>query len=297
MMPRRGLTGPRASRLSSAAMMPERRARLPLPYDREAAERLAARFAELLRGGAGASPPARRGRRCSRRSAATARSCPISRCGSRRRCSMRWRGAGRMRPWRTRWAACAASIRARGRDAVGAALRVAKRRVALIAAAADIAGRWPLDRVTGALSAMAEAAVGLACAHLLGAAIGRGELRPFPLDRWADAEAGGLAGSGLCVLGMGKLGGAGAELLLRYRPHAALRPARGSLPRGPRRRLLCPDRRATWCGSWRSAPPTVTSSAPISASARTRRRRRWPSPCTPRSPTTSPWARIGSGRR
>ena len=113
-----------------------------------------------------------------------------------------------------------------GREAVGAALRVAKRRVALVAAVADISGRWPLDRVTGALSELAEAAIGLACAHLLGAAAGRGELRPFPLDRWSDPR-GGLAGSGLSVLGMGKLGArelnysSDVDLLLLFDPHAA----------------------------------------------------------------------------
>jgi glutamate-ammonia-ligase adenylyltransferase len=117
-----------------------------------------------------------------------------------------------------------AGLAAAGRDAVGAALRVAKRRVALVAAAADLAGRWPLDKVTGALSELAEAAIGLACAHLLGAAVGRGELRPFRPD-----GRGGLEGSGLAVLGMGKLGArelnysSDIDLLLLFNPHAAAR--------------------------------------------------------------------------
>ena len=115
-----------------------------------------------------------------------------------------------------------------GRDAVSRALRLAKRRVALVSAVADIAGLWPLEKVTGALSDLAEAAIGLACAHLLAAAVRRGELRP-----WSDGGAGsgphgwGLQGSGLAVLGMGKLGArelnysSDIDLLLLYDPDAA----------------------------------------------------------------------------
>jgi [glutamine synthetase] adenylyltransferase / [glutamine synthetase]-adenylyl-L-tyrosine phosphorylase len=207
-------------------MMPERRRTPPLPYDREAAERLAARFAEL-------SEDARRfaaGAEGAALLAAIGGNSPfLSDLAVREPATLLDAVAGRGPD-----AALADALGGlrrldpgAGRDVVGAALRVAKRRVALIAAAADIAGRWPLDRVTGALSAMAEAAVGLACAHLLGAAIGRGELRPFPLDRWADPEAGGLAGSGLCVLGMGKLGAqelnysSDIDLMLLFDPHAA----------------------------------------------------------------------------
>jgi glutamate-ammonia-ligase adenylyltransferase len=61
-------------------------------------------------------------------------------------------------------------------------LRVAKRRAALTIALADIAGLWALDRVTGALSRLAEAALGAAVRHLL-----------------PDS-------TGFIVLGMGKLG-------------------------------------------------------------------------------------------
>ncbi len=92
-----------------------------------------------------------------------------------------------------------------GRAAVGTLLRRCKRQAALIAAVADIAGLWPLDRVTGALSDLAEAAIDYACAHLLRDAAARGELR-LPGAARADPRA--LAkGSGLVVLGMGKLGG------------------------------------------------------------------------------------------
>ncbi len=78
-------------------------------------------------------------------------------------------------------------------------LRVARRRVALAVGVADIAGVWPLDRVTGALTRFAEAALELAVAHLLRASAAAGEIR------LAD-PANPQAGSGLVVLGLGKLG-------------------------------------------------------------------------------------------
>ena len=53
------------------------------------------------------------------------------------------------------------------RPQVAALLRQAKRQAALIAAVADIGGLWPLDRVTGALSDLADACTDYACAHLL----------------------------------------------------------------------------------------------------------------------------------
>ena len=76
--------------------------------------------------------------------------------------------------------------------------RQAKRRVALLIALADIGGLWPLERVTGALSDLAETTLDLAVAHLLARAAGRGLLRP---EAVAAPDA-----SGLIVLGMGKLG-------------------------------------------------------------------------------------------
>lgn len=78
-------------------------------------------------------------------------------------------------------------------------LRIAKRRVALTIAVADIVEAWPVDQVTRALSDFADAAIGAAAAHLLRktAATGAIEL-PHP----EDPE----RGSGLVILGMGKLG-------------------------------------------------------------------------------------------
>ncbi len=78
-------------------------------------------------------------------------------------------------------------------------LRIAKRRAALLIGLADITGAWRLERVTGALSDLAEAALRLACAHLLRQAHAAGRIAlPDP----ADPE----RGSGLIVLAMGKFG-------------------------------------------------------------------------------------------
>ncbi|MCW5745564.1 MAG: bifunctional [glutamine synthetase] adenylyltransferase/[glutamine synthetase]-adenylyl-L-tyrosine phosphorylase [Alphaproteobacteria bacterium] len=80
--------------------------------------------------------------------------------------------------------------------ALRAALRRAKRRVALLTAVADIAGVWPLERVTGALSDFAEQALRHATDRALLDLQAAGQLR---LDDNA-------ASAGLTVLGMGKLG-------------------------------------------------------------------------------------------
>ena len=78
-------------------------------------------------------------------------------------------------------------------------LRDAKRRGALAIGVADIAAVWPLATITSALSRLAEAALRASCRHLLRAAHNAGRLAlPDP----ADPE----TGSGLIILGMGKLG-------------------------------------------------------------------------------------------
>ncbi len=71
------------------------------------------------------------------------------------------------------------------------ALRRAKRQSALLVGLADIAGIWPLEAVTGALSQTAEVALDRAAAHLLATS----GFEKLPPD-----------GSGLVILGMGKLG-------------------------------------------------------------------------------------------
>jgi glutamate-ammonia-ligase adenylyltransferase len=107
------------------------------------------------------------------------------------------------------------------RPVVMSALRVAKRRVALAVALADIGGVWDLAQVTDALSRFAEAALGLATAHMLRAAHDAGGLRlPDP--------AAPQRGSGFVVLGMGKLGGhelnysSDVDLVLLYDPAAGV---------------------------------------------------------------------------
>ncbi|MEJ0018946.1 MAG: hypothetical protein WDN25_20770 [Acetobacteraceae bacterium] len=107
------------------------------------------------------------------------------------------------------------------RDRVAAAMRRAKRIVALATAIADIGAMWPLERVTAALSDLAEAALTLAMAHLLRAAHDAGELR---LADPAEPARGG----GFTVLGMGKLGArelnfsSDVDLVLLYDPTAPI---------------------------------------------------------------------------
>jgi glutamate-ammonia-ligase adenylyltransferase len=85
------------------------------------------------------------------------------------------------------------------RPDIAAALRESKRAAALIAAIADIGGIWPLETVTGALSELAEATLGLAIRHLLRTAHGTGEIRLQDANR-PDLNCGFVA------LAMGKLG-------------------------------------------------------------------------------------------
>ena len=108
-----------------------------------------------------------------------------------------------------------------GRGPLGAALRRAKRQAGLVVAAADLSGEWGLGRVTEALSSLADTAIEAATALLLREAAARGDLRP--------ARAGGR-GSGLAVLGMGKLGArelnysSDVDLMLLFDPEATPQP-------------------------------------------------------------------------
>ncbi|MBO1359199.1 bifunctional [glutamine synthetase] adenylyltransferase/[glutamine synthetase]-adenylyl-L-tyrosine phosphorylase [Acetobacter sacchari] len=85
------------------------------------------------------------------------------------------------------------------REDLAHALRVAKGRVALGAALADIGGFWSLESVTLALSRLAEAALDASVNHLLRAAHEAGRLSLKNPDQPAR-------GSGYVVLAMGKLG-------------------------------------------------------------------------------------------
>ena len=100
-------------------------------------------------------------------------------------------------------------------------LREAKRQVALATALADIGGIWKLDRVTHALSALAEVTLRKSVAHLLRAGHDRGDL---VLPDLADPE----FGSGFTVLAMGKLGASelnyssDVDLVLLHDPDAGV---------------------------------------------------------------------------
>ncbi len=82
---------------------------------------------------------------------------------------------------------------------MSARLRRAKRRVALLAALADLGGVWTLDQVTGALSDLADRATHVALAALVADEITRKKLPSATLD---DAA----TGAGMVVLAMGKMG-------------------------------------------------------------------------------------------
>jgi len=110
------------------------------------------------------------------------------------------------------------------RARVAAALRQAKRQVALAAGIADVGGLWGQAAVTAALSELAERALQLAVAHLMRAAHDAGEIAlPDPADP--------ARGCGLTVLGMGKLGArelnysSDIDLVLLYDPDT--QPGRG----------------------------------------------------------------------
>ncbi|MGE0260602.1 MAG: bifunctional [glutamine synthetase] adenylyltransferase/[glutamine synthetase]-adenylyl-L-tyrosine phosphorylase [Alphaproteobacteria bacterium] len=104
------------------------------------------------------------------------------------------------------------------------ALRISRRRVALLAAVADLTGRWSLETQMAALSRFADAAIGAALRHLLRALAAGGAMAPVDPS---DPE----RGSGLIVLGLGKLGGrelnysSDIDLILLYDPASPAAPA------------------------------------------------------------------------
>jgi glutamate-ammonia-ligase adenylyltransferase len=89
---------------------------------------------------------------------------------------------------------------AKNADALMQPLRVAKRRAALLVALADLSGLWPLERVTAALSDLADRALQAGLDRLLDDAAERGDFSNF--DRQRPGR-----NSGLVLLGLGKLGG------------------------------------------------------------------------------------------
>lgn len=82
----------------------------------------------------------------------------------------------------------------------GRALRVARRQAAVAVGLADIGNLWSVEAVTGALSELADASVSVALRVLLSRLAQRGAIAPADPT---DPE----TGSGLIVLGLGKLGG------------------------------------------------------------------------------------------
>jgi glutamate-ammonia-ligase adenylyltransferase len=102
-----------------------------------------------------------------------------------------------------RLAALLADVARAGEAATDAAMMTALRRLkaqaALLIGLADIGGVWPVERVTRALTAFADAAVGAAVRFLLRGAAAQGRLK---LSDSARPE----AGSGYVVLAMGKMG-------------------------------------------------------------------------------------------
>jgi glutamate-ammonia-ligase adenylyltransferase len=113
-----------------------------------------------------------------------------------------------------------AAAQARTQDEVMRILRRMKAQAALLVALADIGGVWPVARVTGALTAVAETALGAAVRHLLREAAKRKKLLPPDPN---NPE----AGSGYIVLAMGKMGGhelnfsSDIDLMVFFDPAAA----------------------------------------------------------------------------
>ncbi len=78
-------------------------------------------------------------------------------------------------------------------------LRQAKRRTALLTGLADLAGVWPLEKITGALTDLADLSCKLALRHSVGHEILRGKVPGMGEDNIESA-------GGMVVLAMGKMG-------------------------------------------------------------------------------------------
>lgn len=105
------------------------------------------------------------------------------------------------------------------KEALSRFLRTSRKQAALAIAAADVTGEWSLTEITAALTEFSTLALRAAVCHLLKDAAGRGEINLVDAD---DPE----RGSGLIVLGMGKLGShelnysSDIDLILFYDPEA-----------------------------------------------------------------------------
>ncbi len=191
----------------------------PLPYDAAAAERLTDRFAEAGRAEkrAAAVPDVAAMLRALGGNSPYLSDLAMQETATVRRLAE----SGPDAVVRDAMAALAAEPPSSSRDKVAAAVRRAKRVVALTVAVADIGGHWRLEQVTEALSALAEATLTLSVAHLLWAAHDTGDLSLHDPDHPA-------IGSGFTVLGMGKLGArelnysSDVDLILFYDPEAGV---------------------------------------------------------------------------
>jgi hypothetical protein len=164
-------------------------------------------------------------------------------------------------------------------------LRVAKRKLSFITALADLARIFDARDTTRWLSAMADACVAAAIDHLLLAGEDTGKLK------LADRQAPSL-GSGLIVLGMGKLGACELNYSSTSTSSCLRAEAASLFPRGCDR-----DRGRTCrvsCASCRTVPATAMSSAPTCACVPIRARRRSPCRSRRRCSITRAGGRTGS---
>jgi len=159
-------------------------ARLPLPHDAEAGHAGAGHLqgqppevAQVLVGAAGSSPYLR---------GLMAREAD-------------WLAAALAAPPAAVMPALLAETAALAPAETGAGLRRAKRRVALYAGLADLAGVWDLATVTAALTDFADLSVDLALKAALAGPLARGKVPGHGPEALARA-------AGMCVLAMGKMG-------------------------------------------------------------------------------------------
>jgi glutamate-ammonia-ligase adenylyltransferase len=157
--------------------------RTPLAFDPDAAADLAAGFTDL--------PPELRGLM-----AATAGCSPYLKGLMEREAEWLREVAGQAPEAALEAVLAAADVPV---DQLGAALRQAKRRVALLAGLCDLGGVWPLEAVTGALTRLADLAVHLCLTRLVAEEIRRGKLPGQSADDAATA-------GGMVALAMGKMG-------------------------------------------------------------------------------------------
>lgn len=106
-----------------------------------------------------------------------------------------WLAAALAEPPETAFAGVLTALEEVGLDSLGAELRRAKRRAAVLIALADLGGVWGLDQVTLALTQLADRAVQLCVDRLVADEVRRGKLPGPAVD-----------GAGMVVLAMGKMG-------------------------------------------------------------------------------------------